>query len=163
MLTYIERREKTDAALIETVVESMGVLPDLRLFDALTSLMAEEVTVDYTSLLGGEVRKAAPRELIYHWKESLCGFDATRHKLRNIKVELKGQEATAKADASATYFLDEHIWEVKGTYHFALRFHHDGWKITGLNFVFTEETGSRDVLTRAKEIADRKGKCDMTK
>ena len=162
MLTYIERREKTDIALIETVVESMGVLPDLRLFDSLKTLLADEVTVDYTSLLGGEVQQATPNDLIYRWKESLCGFDATRHKLRNIRVELKGQEATATADASATYFLDEHIWEVKGIYNFALRFFADGWKITGLNFVFTEEKGTRDVLARAKELADKKGKCDMT-
>lgn len=162
MLTYIERREKTDMALIETVVESMGVLPDLRLFDALETLLADKVKVDYTSLLGGEVYEAAPKEIIWRWKESLCGFDATRHRLRNILIKLKGQEATATAKATATYFLHEHIWEVSGTYTFSLRMSQDGWKVTGLNFAFKEEKGTRDVLARARELVYKKGKCDMT-
>ncbi|SHI75990.1 nuclear transport factor 2 family protein [Halodesulfovibrio aestuarii] len=162
MLTYIERREKTDKALIETLVESMGVLPDLRLFSSLETLFTEKVAVDYTSLLGGEPYDATPKELIHHWKESLCGFDATRHKLENIMVELKGQDATVKADATATYFLHEHIWEGKGRYIFGCRYTADGWKVSSLQFNFESEKGTRDILEKARELVEKKGKCNMS-
>lgn len=161
MLTYIERREKTDIALIETLVESMGILPDLRLFKALEPLLTDEVTVDYTSLLGGEPHTASPKEIIHRWKESLCGFDATRHKLENLVVELKGQEATVKADATATYFLHEDIWECKGTYVFGCRLTVDGWKVSNLEFTFKNEKGTREIFERARQLVEKKGKCNM--
>ena len=162
MLTYIERREKTDIALITTVVESMGVLPDLRLFNVLETLFTDEIVIDYSSLFGGEPHEATPKGVIRRWKESLCGFDATRHTLANIQVDLKGQEATAKADASAVYFLNEHIWEVSGTYNFGLRFTADGWKVNKLSFTFDSEKGMRDILDKARLLVDKKGKCDMS-
>ena len=161
MLTYIERREKTDIALIETLVQSMAVLPDLRLFKVLETLLTDEVVVDYTSLVGGEPHEETPKGVIRRWKESLCGFDATQHKLENIVVELKGQEATVKANATATYFLNEHIWEGKGRYVFGCRFTADGWKINKLQFNFESEKGKRDILEKARELVDKKGKCNM--
>lgn len=162
MLTYIERREKTDIALIKTVVESMGVLPDLRLFNVLETLLTDEIVIDYSSLFGGEPHECTPKGAIRRWKESLCGFDATRHSLTNIAVELKGQEATAKADASAEYFLNEHIWEVTGTYAFGLRFTAEGWKVNRLSFSFDSEKGMREILEKARALVDKKGKCDMS-
>ncbi|MCG8532877.1 MAG: nuclear transport factor 2 family protein [Desulfovibrionales bacterium] len=162
MLTYIERREKTDIALIKTVVEGMGVLPDLRLFDVLETLLDDEIVIDYSSLFGGEPHEASAKGAIRRWKESLCGFDATRHSLVNIEVELKGQEATATADATAEYFLNEHIWEVTGKYTFGLRFTAEGWKVTKLSFVFDSEKGMRDILEKARQLVDKKGKCDMS-
>ncbi|SIO40571.1 nuclear transport factor 2 family protein [Halodesulfovibrio marinisediminis] len=163
MPTYIERREKTDTALLETLVESLGVLLDLRLFNTLETMLTDEVTVDYTSLFGGEPHTASPKDVIYRWKESLCGFDATRHKLENIRVELKGQEATVKADATAIYFLHEHIWEGKGKYVFGCRFTAEGWKVRSLQFDFKSEKGTRDILEQAWALAEKKGKCDMSK
>lgn len=161
MLTYIERREKTDIALIETLVESMGVLPDLRLFSTLKTLLDDEITVDYTSMFGGEPHEATPDGVIRRWKEALCGFDATRHKLENIVVELKGQEAFVKADATATYFLNEHIWEGRGRYKFGCRFTAEGWKVNHLEFMFESEKGTRNILAKARELVEKKGKCNM--
>ncbi|OBQ46090.1 nuclear transport factor 2 family protein [Halodesulfovibrio spirochaetisodalis] len=161
MLTYIERREKIDIALIETLVESMGVLPDLRLFTALEEQLDEEVVVDYTSLMGGEPHSAVPKDIVRRWKESLCGFDATRHQLKNIAIELKGQTAKVTADATATYFLHEHIWEGKGRYAFGCRFTAKGWKVNRLEFTFESEKGTRDILEKARELVDKKGKCNM--
>lgn len=161
MVTYIERREKMDLALIETLVESMGVLPDLRLFNVLESQLTDEIAVDYTSLLGGEPYEAKAKDVIHHWKESLCGFDATRHKLENIVVELKGQEAIVKADATAIYFLHEHIWEGTGRYIFGCRLTSDGWKVNSLQFNFKSEKGTRDIFDKARELVDKKGKCNM--
>ena len=108
MLTYIERREKTDIALIETLVQSMAVLPDLRLFSVLETLLTDEVVVDYTSLVGGEPHEETPKGVIRRWKESLCGFDATQHKIENI-VEINIDSGKAINGIKANKGMPRHL------------------------------------------------------
>ena len=96
-----------DEAAIKTIVESVGSMADTGNFEALEKLYAEEVTVDYTSLTGGEVELKSPQALMTQWASVLPGFDRTRHELSNVSVEINGNTAKATANVVADHYVND--------------------------------------------------------
>lgn len=142
-----------DEAEIKTLVESVGTLADSHNFEALEKLYADEVTVDYTSLAGGEVELKSPQALMTQWASVLPGFDRTRHAVSNIRVELDGGIATATADVVADHYVGQLFWQVTGDYRYVLSKAINGWQITSHTFNLKGETGTRDVFGPAIENA----------
>lgn len=145
--------EGKDEASIKTIIESVGTLADSGNFESLEGLYAEEVEVDYTSLTEGEIELKSAQKLMTEWASVLPGFDLTRHELSNIKVNVEGDKATARADVTADHYLDDMFWQVKGDYLYKLEKIDGAWRITSHKFNSKEETGTRDVFAPAIEKA----------
>lgn len=142
-----------DEAAIKTLVESVGTLADTGNFEALEVLYADEITLDYTSLTGGEVELKSPRSLMTQWASVLPGFDGTRHSLSNISVTVTENSAIATAEVVADHYVNELHWQVTGGYVYQLEKNSGRWKITSHTFNLKTETGTREVFGPASENA----------
>ncbi len=143
-----------DEAAIQTMVESVATLADRGEFDALESLYADEVTVDYTSLAGGEVELKSARQLMTEWASVLPGFDRTRHQISDVQLHVTGRSAQATAHVVADHWVEKLHWQVTGRYTY--RFENDGdWRIVYHRFELEAEQGTREVFGPAAANAQK--------
>lgn len=139
-----------DQALARAPVAAMAALVDLRDWDRLGALFADKLTLDYTSLWGGEPATLARDELIAQWRAMLPGFDATAHVLTNLVVQVDGGRAHATADVQGTHLLDGDAWIATGRYDIALSCEGGQWRIDALTYLNEAEEGDRALTERAK-------------
>ncbi len=145
-----------DEAIIRSNIQSFSAMADQGAFEYLGRLFAPQVTVDYTSLFGGEAAPVDRADLVKQWAAFLPGFDATYHDLSNLKVNLDGDSATATVDITASHWLgDEGFWAVSGNYEFTLQKSSDDWVITSVTLNSQSESGSRDILGVAPAKAEQ--------
>ena len=140
-----------DEAAISTIVESVANLADKSNFESLEQLYTEEIELDYTSAFGGEVELKSPQALMTQWANSLPGFDRTRHQISNIKIDVKGNRATATAHVTANHYLNEMFWQIAGSYEYGLVKENGQWTIDKMTFIAESEKGSRDIIQEAVE------------
>lgn len=146
-----------DRAAIVEAVDSVALLADLRDWDRLQALFADEVLVDYTSLRGGEPQRVSAAELVAGWRERLGGLDATQHVVANHLVEVAGDEATCRAHVLATHHLANRtggpIWHLGGHYRYRLARRSGRWEITGTTLTVLWATGNEHLATLAGETS----------
>lgn len=161
MMSAFASANESDKAQIESVIESFSAFADRGAFDYLGRLMTDEVTVDYTSLFGGEPATVSNVELMRQWAGLLPGFDVTRHDLSNIRVNIKGDKATATSDITASHYLGKDglgkdgFWRITGDYLFHLEKSAVGWQIRSVKLNFKEEKGDRSLLEKAMARAEQ--------
>jgi len=138
--------------IIETV-NRFGWHADQREWDELASIFAESVTLDYTSLNGGEPATLSPKEIVGGWSQLLGAFDATQHLIANHIVKVDGDAAVCTASFQATHRLaNPHgapLWTLGGTYRFDLVNDGGAWKISGVVMTATWADGNKDLLSLA--------------
>jgi ketosteroid isomerase-like protein len=142
-----------DEAAITTVVESIAILADSGNFESLEKKFADRIYLDYTSAFGGQIETKTPSELMTTWSELLPGFERTHHAISNVSVHLDGTDASATADVTADHWVDGQHWQVGGSYNYQLAKFGNDWKVSKMTFKLKNETGSRDVLKVAAQIA----------
>ena len=152
-MSIVAMNPAKDEAEIKTIVESVGTLADTGNFEALEELYAPEVELDYTSLTGGEIELKSPQAIMTQWASVLPGFDRTRHEVSNIKVSSNGQTATATADVTASHWVSDLFWQVKGHYLYRFAKDEDRWLITAHQLNLVSEEGTRDVFGPAIDYA----------
>lgn len=91
-------------AVIETCTR-MAWYADQRQWDRLAGVFADKVTLDYTSLNGGEPVALSPAEIVAGWRQALGGYDATQHLITNHLVDLGADTAVCTAAFQATHRL----------------------------------------------------------
>ncbi|MER9948688.1 nuclear transport factor 2 family protein [Mesorhizobium sp. M0047] len=138
-----------DEARIAGVISAVAVYADNRDFRPLERFFAPETTIDYTSLWGGESQRFAPSALMDAWADLLPGFDATRHELSDIQVEIGDGAATAQASVRATHWLGDRMWVVAGSYEYALIRTGSGWQVSRMTLHLAEESGDRTLVEEA--------------
>lgn len=143
-----------DEAKIRSNINSFSALADQGAFEYLGRLFAPVLTVDYTTLFGGEAQQVKRQDLMQQWAGLLPGFDATFHDLSNLNVSIDGDKASATVDFIASHWLgEEGFWAVSGEYEFGLQRAGDNWQITSVKLNRKAEQGSRDVLAEAPKHA----------
>lgn len=111
---------------------------------------ADQVTLDYTSLWGGQAATQSADDIVEQWSAFLPGFDATLHLLANHTIiEATETTAVAEADFQALHRIDDEQWVLSGRYSYDLVAQPDGWKVQSMTMTWTHETGSRDLVARA--------------
>lgn len=122
---------------------------------ALRGLFADEVEIDYTSLLGGAVTTIQADALLEIWQSLLPGFAATQHLLGPIAVTLNGERATAQAHVRAYHYLPDvsggELWMIAGHYTFRLTRAARQWTITAMRLVVFYQEGNLDLPEIARE------------
>ncbi|REE95859.1 nuclear transport factor 2 family protein [Thermomonospora umbrina] len=140
------------AAIVETTTR-MAWHADRREWDRLKTIFADEVTLDYTSLHGGEPVTLTPGEIVDGWEAGLSGYDATHHMITNQLVTLTGDTAVCTATFQATHRLatpfGSPLWTLGGTYRFDLVRNGDDWRISGLVMTATWADGNQQLAALA--------------
>lgn len=143
-----------DEAKVRSAINSFAVMADQNAYQHLGRLFAPEVTVDYTSLWGGEPTKTTNVDLMKQWAAFLPGFDTTYHELSNLELQLDGDNALATVDFTASHWLgDTGFWSIFGSYEFMFNRANTGWVINSVKLNYKGETGTRDVLSKAPKFA----------
>src|SRR5690606_21873398 len=79
-----------ESAVTAAVSDLLFAIDDLD-WEGVRNALADEVTIDYTSLWGGELEHLAASELVARWQGLLPGFDATQHLTGPIVVRQAGE------------------------------------------------------------------------
>ncbi|MFI6294179.1 nuclear transport factor 2 family protein [Nonomuraea sp. NPDC050790] len=139
-------------AIIETCTR-MAWHSDQREWNRLAEVFADSVTLDYTSLNGGEPATLTPAQIVEAWSGLLGAFDATQHLITNHLVTVEDGTAVCTASFQATHRLaNPHgspLWTLGGTYRFDLVRSGGGWKISGVVMTATWADGNKDLLAPA--------------
>ena len=140
---------------LRDLVTRMFVYTDRGRWDDLGGVFADEVTLDWTALFGGEPATVPGPEVGGIWQQGMAGWKATQHLTGNILVELErdADEATISVDAQATHYLPDDL----GGSHWVLGCYYDmrarrtglGWRLTDVTVHPIWSTGNRDLLRRA--------------
>jgi hypothetical protein len=138
-----------DEARIAGVISAVAVYADNRDFRPLQRFFAPETTIDYTSLWGGEPQRLVPSALMDAWAGLLPGFDATRHELSDIQIQISDNAAAAQARVRATHWLGDRTWVVAGSYDYALVRVDTGWQVSRLTLHLADESGDRKIVEEA--------------
>ncbi|MFD4138596.1 MULTISPECIES: nuclear transport factor 2 family protein [unclassified Streptomyces] len=151
-MSDLDLRDRLD---ITEVCTRMCWHTDKREWDSLrSSVFAEKVLVDYTSLNGGESAEMAADDLIEAWRALLSHLTSTQHLLTNHLVRVSGDTAVAMADFLATHLLPGALggplWTLGGHYRFTLRRTPSGWRIDGLTMTADWADGNRQITERGK-------------
>ncbi len=123
---------------------------DLREWDLLRSVLADEITVDYTSYRGGEPAVMSADEWVAKAQRRFATMTATQHSMTNPRVESDGDTATCRMYVEAHHIAvidgqDEHC-RIGGEYRDELRLIDGQWLITTLRLDVRWYQGNRDVL-----------------
>ena len=144
-----------EGAKVIAVVASIPLAVDLGRYDLAEDAFASEIVIDYTSLWGGEPQRTTPAALIEAWRGLVPGFDATRHELSDIEVQVDADAAEATARVDGRHWIGEALWRPIGVYRWTLSKLDGKWKVTAMTFVMTEEIGDRGLVAVAQKRAKR--------
>lgn len=138
----------SDRSEIIDVVNGIFAAVDAKEWDAAQAFFDTSVTVDYTSMNGGEPEIMSGAELVNGWRKGLHdGKDKTFHLFGNHRVTIDTGAGTASADFKGYAFTlhapeaGGHLWEVWGDYTVPLRRTPAGWRASGIS-VFAAVTRS---------------------
>jgi hypothetical protein len=121
---------------------------DVRDWDTVRALLADEVTLDHVSLFGGEAEIVPADEVVRRWRALLPGFDATQH-LLGLMAE---SGPVVRGNVRGYHLLNGEEWMVAGWYDLTLTTVGTP-RIAGIALTVAYETGSRELLGRAQERA----------
>jgi hypothetical protein len=142
-----------ETARIISLVSSITLGVDLNRYDIAEAAFAPSILVDYTSLWGGEALQTTPAALTESWRGLVPGFDATRHELSNIEVQIEDATAVATAFVDARHWLDGDLWRPIGAYRWTLEQIAGRWAVTSMTLIMAEEIGDRGLVAKATERA----------
>ncbi|GAB0104005.1 hypothetical protein JMUB6875_29790 [Nocardia sp. JMUB6875] len=123
---------------------------DIRDWDTFPSVFADEVTLDYSSIWGGEPSTVTPAQIRADWEKLIGAFDATQHLLGNHLVTVDGDRAELTAVFQAIHFLANRFgsprWTLGGTYRIGLHLVDGDWKIDTVVMTAQWADGNKDIL-----------------
>lgn len=134
----------------QTVVSFFRAV-DTRDWDTVEAILADRVTLDYTSLFDGEPEAVSNEEVVTRWRALLPGFDGTQHFLGTLVATSPG---TLEANVRGYHRLGGETWMVAGWYVLTTANGEDGsHRITGITLLVTYETGDRSLVELAHQRA----------
>lgn len=135
--------------LIELTIK-MGWYLDHKQWDLLPQIFTEEVTLDYTSLNGGDVALVPRQSMISKWIENREPLTATQHLVSNhLVTQLSDTSAHATAMFQATHLKPNDqggpLWTLGGEYTYSFANIAGAWFISGLAMKMLWADGNRNI------------------
>lgn len=134
----------------------MTAYADRREWDRLAEVFADEVSLDYTSLNGGEPSLLAAQDIADAWAAGLGGLDCTQHLASGHLVEGEGDAAVCTATFQAVHKLDNPhgspLWTLGGDYRFELARIEGAWRITAVTMTAKWAAGNQTVMELAAQL-----------
>lgn len=140
----VERQE------VEDVVVRVFVATDRRDWAGVESCLADAVTLDMTSMTGGEPLRLTPAEVSAGWRDGLAPIDFVHHQIGNFRIAVDGDSATASCYGIAFHHRDRISTPSKtrtfvGSYDFHLTRTTAGWRIDLFRFNLKFIDGNREL------------------
>jgi uncharacterized protein YijF (DUF1287 family) len=146
----------SDEEQIRDIITGFSHHVDHRRWQELQALFSDDVTVDYSSLFGGEPQTLSATDLVTGWRTRLSPLRATQHLLGPIAVELRESGANAACHVRGYHFREGLLggpdWMVAGHYLFSLGKQSGSWKIQRLQLEFFYQTGNAKLLDEAAKL-----------
>ncbi|MEU1430219.1 nuclear transport factor 2 family protein [Nocardia sp. NPDC005746] len=140
------------ADIIEAVTRLFWFI-DIRDWDAFPGVFADVVTLDYSSVWGGEPATVNPGRIRADWESLIGAFDATQHLLGNHLVTVDGDRAELTAVFQAVHLLANPLgsprWTLGGTYRIGLRLVAGVWKVEAMVMTAQWADGNKDIMNLA--------------
>ena len=138
-----------DMTEITNVVNRIAILTDLRDWEVVRQCFTEQVTVYYTSLMGGQPESIAADALVQSWKSFFTStFKTTQHLLGTQSITVQGDTATCLSQFQARHIaldVSKGVWMLGGHYSHDLANTAAGWRVRGIKLTWTWEEGIRPV------------------
>ncbi len=127
---------------------------DLRDWELYRSIFADEVTADFSSYNGREVRTVSADDWVAGLLPLFTGLDATQHSMSNPLVDVDGDRARCRMYMQAAHFLND--WPdpeftIGGYYDDQLVLTDDGWRITAVTLTVWWRRGDEALMAAAAE------------
>lgn len=140
----VERQE------VEDVVVRVFVATDRRDWASVESCLADPVTLDMTSMTGGEAQRLTPAEVAAGWREGLAPIDFVHHQVGNFQIAVDGDNATASCYGIAFHHREKISTPSKtrtfvGSYDLHLSRTDAGWRIDLFRFDLKFIDGNREL------------------
>lgn len=137
------------------IADALDAAVDAKDWGLARSFFAEEVAVDFTSLVGGEPATIPSDSLIGAWSSNLTAEKTSFHLRGNHRITVDGSgKATMVSHGYAWNRMErgalpenggDPMWEVWGAYEHVFEETDQGWRLTGMSFFATAERGSEFV------------------
>lgn len=141
-----------DQAEMVRVADAIDAGVDAKDWETTRSFFTDEITVDFTSLIGGEPATIPADGLIAGWSGNLTEEKASFHLRGNHRVTFHSAEsATMVSHGYAWNRMErgalaenggEALWEVWGTYVHGFERTEDGWRVNAMTFTATAQRGN---------------------
>ena len=120
-------------------------------WDDAVGVFDQQVTLDYTSLQGGEPATLDATDVVAGWRAVFEAIDAHQHLVANHLVTVDRGAAVATAGFIATHQFGGDTWTLGGDYRFDLRRVDDAWRITSMTMTAGWQTGDVSLMERAAD------------
>ncbi len=124
---------------------------DQRDWDGTQAVMTNPFHLDYASFGGGDPAHLDPADILASWSGFLPGFDHTHHQIGTLDIKISGDSARASCYGTASHSIADKVWTVVGTYNIPLVRTDEGWKLSGIQFLFKYQTGATDLPAEAQQ------------
>lgn len=141
-----------DQAEMVRVADAIDAGVDAKEWALTRSYFTDEITVDFTSLIGGEPATIPADGLIAGWSANLTAEKTSFHLRGNHRVTFHSEDsATMLSHGYAWNRMEsgalaenggEALWEVWGTYEHGFERTSEGWKVNAMTFTATSERGN---------------------
>lgn len=156
-MTTVQIASPTDQLAISGTINEIGMSADLKDWVRVRVQLADEVFVDYTSLMGGDATLQKADDLIASWQSFLPGFTTTQHVITNHRVSIQGERATVVSQFIATHRLvgapGGELWTLGGRYQHTLHLKNAGWKVVAMTMIWAWQTGNTELPKLAAKRA----------
>ncbi|MEM9971573.1 MAG: nuclear transport factor 2 family protein [Pseudomonadota bacterium] len=141
-----------DRAEMIRVADAIDAAVDAKDWTAARAHFTDEITVDFTSLIGGEPATIPADALIAGWSANLTEEKTSFHLRGNHRISFDGPDAAQMQSHGYAWNRMERgalpenggeaLWEVWGTYEHGFVRTEAGWQVDAMSFVATAERGN---------------------
>jgi hypothetical protein len=153
--TPITAETLADHAEMARIADAIDAGVDAKDWVLTRSMFTDTITVDFTSLVGGEPATIPADGLIQGWSANLTAEKTSFHLRGNHRITMTGPDSAVMLSHGYAWNRMERgalpenggeaLWEVWGTYEHVFVREAGVWKVSGMTFVATAERGSEFV------------------
>ncbi len=153
--TPVTMENIVDRAEMIRIADALDSAVDAKHWDTARGFFTDEITVDFSSLVGGEPATIPADGLIAGWSGNLTAEKESFHMRSNHAITFDGPDGAVmfshgyawnRMEAGA---LEENgggaLWEVWGTYEHSFERTDAGWMLNGMSFFATAQRGNNFV------------------
>jgi hypothetical protein len=141
-----------DQAEMVRIADAIDAAVDAKDWPLARTMFTDTITVDFTSLIGGEPATMPADGLIQGWSANLTAEKTSFHLRGNHRVTMTGPDSAVMLSHGYAWNRMERgalpknggeaLWEVWGTYEHVFQRKNGLWKVSGMTFTATAERGN---------------------
>ncbi|MEM1265144.1 MAG: nuclear transport factor 2 family protein [Pseudomonadota bacterium] len=150
--TPVTAETLVDHANMIRIADAIDAAVDAKDWTLARSFFAEDLRVDFTSLIGGAPATIPADALIEGWSANLTAEKTSFHLRGNHRITFTSDDAAIMVSHGYAWNRMERgalpenggeaLWEVWGTYEHGFTRTEDGWRVDAMSFFATAERGS---------------------